>query len=521
MTPKPRILIVDDRLDGRITLEAVLESDRYFIDGASSGPEALTLAQNNEYSVIILDVQMPGMDGFETARRLRRSKMTRDTPILFVTAISKDSQFIEEGYAAGAVDYIFKPFEPYVLRSKVAIFVSLFEKDRLLRTQTAELARAQQWNQILIDSAGDVIATTTTDGMITSLNPAFEAVTGFDRKEWIGRRIESGVHRDDLGILLYHLRAAARGEDHDLFETRSLTKSGQYLVLESSVQLLPQLNLKKELLWIARDITERKRAEAESRKRSDLERSNRELEQFAYVCSHDLQEPLRVLLGYSQILKYEYSKELDAAGCGYVDTIVRSTQRMLTLTQELLEYSRLDRPTQFEYLSLDIPLKDALGDLGTGLKESEAEISTHHLPTLRANRTMLSRLFQNLLGNAIKFRGEAPLRIDISAHEEDGEWTIAIRDNGIGFDMQYKDVIFDVFRQINQRERYRGSGMGLSICKRIVEQHGGRIWADSVPGKGSTFYFSIDTEFVDPHSQVDTTFSLHSVVSETTSHDAR
>jgi light-regulated signal transduction histidine kinase (bacteriophytochrome) len=216
------------------------------------------------------------------------------------------------------------------------------------------------------------------------------------------------------------------------------------------------------------------------------------LEQFAYVASHDLQEPLRMITGYLQLLERRYKAQLDNDAHEFIGFAVDGASRMQQLLKDLLAYSRVGSRTQaFAPVDCQVVLDQTLVNLKASLVESQAAITHDPLPTLMANATLLGQLFQNLLGNAIKFRAEAPPHIHIEAKRQAREWLFAVRDNGIGLEAQYAERIFMIFQRLHTRERYPGTGIGLAICKRIVELHGGRIWVESQPGQGATFYFTL------------------------------
>ena len=241
------------------------------------------------------------------------------------------------------------------------------------------------------------------------------------------------------------------------------------------------------------DITERKRIEEVlQRTAEELARSNRDLSQFASVASHDLQEPLRTVTGFVQLLQKEYGDRLDAKAGTYIGYAVDGVTRMQTLIADLLAYSRAgtsDRkpvPTDASEA-----LRQALGNLHQSIQEVGAEITHSELPTVRADQSQLAQLFQNLIGNAIKFRSEAPPKIRVDARHEGDYWQFSVSDNGIGIDPQFRDNIFEVFRRLHTHKQYAGTGIGLAICKKIIDRHGGRIWVDSQPGHGATFHFTI------------------------------
>jgi PAS domain S-box-containing protein len=225
----------------------------------------------------------------------------------------------------------------------------------------------------------------------------------------------------------------------------------------------------------------------------ELVRSNKDLSQFAYVASHDLQEPLRIIAGYTQLLQHRYKGKIDDDADQFISFTVESTSRMQNLINDLLSYSRLEtRGRAFEPVDSQAVLDEVTNALRMTIEESGAVITHTRLPTIRADRTQLFQLFQNLIGNAIKFRSDKPLQIHIAAEPTDDErWLFSVKDNGIGIDPKYAERIFIIFQRLHSRDKYPGTGIGLSICKKIVECHGGRIWVESQPGNGATFYFTI------------------------------
>jgi signal transduction histidine kinase len=246
-------------------------------------------------------------------------------------------------------------------------------------------------------------------------------------------------------------------------------------------------------IWYFRDITERKRAEEKLKLTlADLARSNKDLEQFAYVASHDLQEPLRMVSSYTQLLARRYRGQLDATAEKYIAYAVDGANRMQRLIEDLLAYSRVGaRAMGFELVDSAAALDQALANLKTTIEQSGAVVTHDPLPRVVHDKLLLAQLFQNLIGNAIKFHVEAPPRIHVSARQKGEEWVLAVRDNGIGIDPQYAERIFTIFQRLHTNEEYPGTGIGLAICKKIVERGGGRIWVESQPGKGSTFYFTV------------------------------
>jgi PAS domain S-box-containing protein len=247
------------------------------------------------------------------------------------------------------------------------------------------------------------------------------------------------------------------------------------------------------VLELNTDITKQKQAVEElAEKTKDLERSNGELAQFAYVASHDLQEPLRMVSSYVQLLGRRYKGQLGAEADEYIHFAVDGVVRMQSLIQDLLAYSRVSTKGKVsEVTNAREPLERALANLQGAIKESGASVRYNGLPTLPCDASQMVQLFQNLVGNAIKYCGERPPQVSVDAKPDSNEWIFSVQDNGIGIDPEYYERIFTIFQRLHNRAEYPGTGIGLAICKKIVERHGGRIWVESQPGSGSTFYFTM------------------------------
>ncbi|HLG18639.1 MAG TPA: PAS domain S-box protein [Bdellovibrionota bacterium] len=244
------------------------------------------------------------------------------------------------------------------------------------------------------------------------------------------------------------------------------------------------------------DITERKKSERELKKQmTAIERMNQELSQFVYIASHDLQEPLRTVASFAQLLSRRYSGKLDSTADEYINFVVDGAKHLQNLIRSLGEYSRAARgDISLTYIEASKSLDTALQGLHSLIVQTEAKIDAEELPTVLSDPIQLSQVFQNLLSNALKFRGECPPQIRIRAEDTAGGWVFSISDNGIGFESEESEQIFQIFRRLHARNVYEGTGTGLAICKKIVDRHGGRIWAESKPGAGSTFYFLIPHE---------------------------
>ena len=267
--------------------------------------------------------------------------------------------------------------------------------------------------------------------------------------------------------------------EHD-FET-----IGRRTMLLNARRIYGEANKTQMVLLAIEDITASKLAQ-------ELKRSNEDLQQFAYAAAHDLQEPLRMVSSYTQMLATRYKGRLDDDADQFISFAVDGANRMQGLIKDLLEYSRIQsRGVEYEQVDCHSILGGALANLSKTIDENQAMVTNDDLPTVEADGTQLMLLFQNLIANAIKFRGEEPPRIHVSAERKEGEWVFSVRDNGIGIELQYKERIFLIFQRLHARDKYGGTGIGLSICRRIVQRHGGRIWMESEPGNGSIFYFTI------------------------------
>jgi len=292
-------------------------------------------------------------------------------------------------------------------------------------------------------------------------------------------------NKKDREILLESLRK--HGVIND-FETELLTMTGK-----TKNVLLSEAVYEDILIGTVMDITERKRAEEKLKESMDgLVRSNKELEQFAYVASHDLQEPLRMVASFTQLLAKRYHGQLDADADEYINYAVEGATRMQRLINDLLMYSRVGtRGKPFEPVDCSSVLGQAVVNLSAAIEETCAVITTDELPTVMADESQFVQLFQNLLLNSIRFHGEVPPLVHISVEKKDSNWLFSVRDNGIGIDPEFKDRIFVIFQRLHGKEDYPGTGIGLAICKKIVERHGGQIWVESEPGQGAAFRFTI------------------------------
>jgi len=337
------------------------------------------------------------------------------------------------------------------------------------------------------------------EGRYIDVNQSFLRITGYRREEVIGRtslEVKFWERPEDRVRLVEILQK--EGSVRDL-EITFLTKSGEQRTGLDSAEVI-EIAGQKCILAIFKDITEQKLLEKQRKQAEEmlaqhaeeLARSNAELEQFAYVASHDLQEPLRMVASYTQLLAKRYQDKLDSDARDFIAYAVDGAVRMQKLIADLLNYSRVStRGKSVEPSNWDAILERTLPGLKLAISESGAAVSHDPLPTVMGDDMQLGQLFQNLLANAIKFRSDKPPRIHVSAERNGNAWKFSVRDNGIGIAPEYAERIFMIFQRLHSKGQYPGTGIGLAICKKIVERHGGRIWVNSQPGSGATFFFTI------------------------------
>jgi signal transduction histidine kinase len=402
------VLIVDDIKANIIALKKTLELHDIDVDTAESGEEALKKILKTDYCLIIMDVQMPGLDGFEVVKILSGNKRTKDIPVIFLSALNIEKKYIFKGYETGAVEYITKPVDTDLLILKVKTFLKIYDQQRELR------------------------------GM----------------KDLLSKEIK------------------IRKEAQDNLEIKIAERT-------------------KELV----------------QKNEELEMKNHELQQFSWVVSHDLNEPIRKIQIFIKIIKELYLAD-DEKAIDYVDRTIKSAERMQTLITDLLAYSRLSSQVKPEVTDLNVVLQEVLSDFDYLIERKKATIKTSELPTIDSIPSQLRQVFQNLIGNALKFSGnsEHPLveitselisekSFDSPTSSEGKFCRIMVKDNGIGFDEIYLDRIFIIFQSLNDRQAYEGTGIGLAIAKKIIEKHNGLITAKSKIGEGASFIIVLPLKY--------------------------
>jgi PAS domain S-box-containing protein len=360
-----------------------------------------------------------------------------------------------------------------------------------------EQAQALDLSQVIVrDTRGEIVLWT----------KGAQKLYGFTGKQAVGR-ISHKLLRTEFPEPLEQIERNLK--DREVWEGEVIQhrRDGSRIVVSSMWLLYRDTEGRPtRVLEASTDITLRRRAEEEliakaaelARQAEELERSNRDLEQFAYVASHDLQEPLRMVAAYTQLLAERYRGKLDENADKYIAYAVEGAVRMQALIRDMLAFSRVGRNGKHRgNTDCNAVVAEAMLNLRAAIEESGALVTHDPLPTVAADRTQLGQLFQNLIGNAIKFRGKEKPAIRVSADRQGGEWVFSVADNGIGIAPEHKDVIFVIFQRLHAREEYSGNGVGLAICKKIVEHHGGRIWVESEPGQGCTFRFTLPARSAD------------------------
>jgi PAS domain S-box-containing protein len=339
----------------------------------------------------------------------------------------------------------------------------------------------------IVESSRDAILSLDVQGKVKSWNRGATRMFGYASSEIAGRDWDFLVPESSRAELEAARLRALGGESFDEIVTEWLRKDGSAVAVAVTVSSFAnQDGQVSGVSMIARDITVLRA------KTLELQRSNEELEQFAYVASHDLQEPLRMVVNFMGLLKRSYSSALDETSTKYVDFAVDGALRMKQLIDALLQYSRVDgRGGIFGRVSLQASFDNVVRGLQLLMEESGARIHSDPLPEVWGDQGQIEQVLQNLLSNAIKFRGERAPEIRVQCADRGSNWEISVADNGIGFDPQHADRIFAMFHRLHNRQAYSGSGIGLAIAKRIVGRHGGQIWASSVPGQGAAFTFSL------------------------------
>jgi PAS domain S-box-containing protein len=377
-----------------------------------------------------------------------------------------------------------------------------------------ELRKSEIRWRSLVELAPDGIVTISIGGFVTSINTAFSKLTGFSKDDIIGKHFTkiATIRARDIPRYIKMYSSLLRGKAPEPTEFKYLRNDGSLGWAEARYQLI-KIGQKKEIIAILRDITQHKLDE-EILKRSleELERSNRELDDYTYAVSHDLKAPLRTIEAFSNFLLEDYAEKLDETGEDYLKRMSEATVRMKNLIDDLLLISRVGRKhTELKMVDLNDVIKEIKLEYESVLKKSQGNIMSEKLPTLKTYKVWIKQLFSNLINNGLKFNRSPDPKVWLSYEERFNEYVFSVRDNGIGIDNKYHEKIFNIFQRLHNQDEYPGTGAGLTICKKIVDSFGGKIWVESKPGKGSTFYFTHPKDVSDrvdeseAHSEVDET----------------
>ena len=361
-------------------------------------------------------------------------------------------------------------------------------------TQERHFFEVQERLAAIVESSEDAIISKDLNGIIQTWNRGAERIFGYKPEEVIGKHVSMLAAPERVDEIPTILARIARGERVDHYQTLRKTKDGR--ILSVSLTVSPVRDASGNIVAaskIARDVTQQVRNEEALRAANEaLSRSIADLEQFAYSASHDLQEPLRMVGLYAEMLQKKFGDRLDGTAGTYIGHIIAGALRMQQLLGDLRAFTRASwQDNEPPPVQANEALRSALANLEAAIESSGATIAQDELPQVCMREFHLEQLFMNLIGNAIRYRGEAPPHIHVGAAKSGNMWTISVRDNGIGIDPQYKEQIFGIFKRLHSAAEYPGTGMGLAICQRIVERAGGRIWVESTPGKGSTFFFTV------------------------------
>lgn len=516
--PNANILLVDDRADKLLAVEAILSNLGQNIVKARSGKEALRHLLHMDFAVILLDVSMPCMDGFETAALIRKRPSSEHTPIIFVTSINSSENHIAKGYSLGAVDYMLTPIVPDVLRSKVSVFVELHKKSELIKLQAEELRRAEEskHQRELADVEDrleaetrrnrfftlsiDLLAIASFDDFLIQVNPMWESVLGFSADELRSKSLLEFVHPEDRTTTAEQLTQLKMGSAPAYFENRYRCKDGSFRWLGWTAAPFAS----EELVYIfARDVTSRKAAESEiknlnfelERRIRDLTEMNKELEAFGYSISHDLRAPLRSIRSFAQFIREDSEAISTPENKDYLRRIESAAKYMDLLLLDLLQYSRLNGcELELVPVDLDAALGDVLTSIEQEIEDRKADVRIRApLGSVRAHPATVRQVFYNLISNGLKFvAADKNPQIEVWTEPQNGALRIWVTDRGIGIASQYHQKIFGLFQRLHSHDAYPGTGIGLALVRKGLERMGGRIGLESEPGQGTRFWFELN-----------------------------
>lgn len=500
------VLLVDDRPENLLALEAILNSPSYNLVQANSGTEALRCVLNQDFAVILLDVQMPGMDGFETATLIRSRDRSRSTPIIFITAFSSNDTHVFKGYSLGAVDYLFKPLKAEILTSKVQVFVELFQKTVEVKQQATQLAavntelsKSEERFRTLCACSPLGIYLADVEGRCTYMNPRCEAISGLVLDKSLAEVWQRSAHPEDRDRVVAHLSAWIKESQEYSSEFRlAVSETVRWVHVQSS-PMFSDLGKLIGHVGTVRDITDRKQAEEERGRlireqvaRQEAERANQMKDEFLAILSHELRTPLNAILGWSRLLRVKKFDEetIDKA----LETIERNAKSQAQLIEDILDVSRILRGKlnlNKHPIRLESVIELAIDSLQPLAEEKSIVLELTCSPNVGqviGDSDRLQQIVWNLLSNAIKFTPEEG-KVEVRLESVGDEAQIQIIDSGIGIAPDFLPYVFDRFRQADSSttRSYGGLGLGLAIVRHLVEQHGGKVYAENNPGEGAKF----------------------------------
>ncbi len=532
------IMLVDDRPENLLALEVILEPLGQRLVRALSGEDALRKVLKHDFAVILLDVQMPGLNGFETAELLKQRERSRFTPIIFLTAISKDEEYVFRGYEVGAVDYMFKPLQADVLRSKVSVFVDLHTKNQQLNRQNTLLREGEKREMELqhraalfesetrvaeiVNSAMEAVITFDHDSHITLFNNAAERMFGIDAPDIMGHDIKDLLHPESREKFALKTRrtmpaqhrangSAQRPTRLEVF--KGLHANGGSFPLEASISSV-ELPTGKLFTVIGRDITERQQGEEALRAQAlalantseelrvvneELHGRQRELEKaisarsrFYASMSHELRTPINAILGYSALMLDNVYGPMNEKQVNGIERTHRAAKHLLELVNDILDLSKIEAgkmELQLEPVEFPGVIEDLFVTVRPMADEHGSELAMEHRGaprTIVSDPRRVRQVMLNLLSNAIKFGQGRPIQVTCATGVDNGI-IIEVIDQGVGIAVEDHDKIFDEFVQLEKTTHHGGTGLGLPISKRLSEALGGSLTVTSQPSAGSTF----------------------------------
>ncbi|MBI3666922.1 MAG: PAS domain S-box protein [Acidobacteria bacterium] len=487
-----RILILEHAAaDGQLIEHELRKSDIHYYAKRVETRDALSQEiRESAPDLILSDYSLPLFDAIAAMELAKQ--LAPLTPFIIVTGSPEEAAF-ECPKNGVAVDVI----REQLARVGPAV-KGLLERKRFQEEKERVEEKLRQSEEIfrrIVETAGEGIWIIDPEDKATFVNHRMAEMLGYTVDEMMGRPVFDFMDEEGRAFLRSALARRRQGiaEQYDFrFQRQDGT---DLLVIVSATPFFDKDGHYAGALAMITDITDRKHAEQElAAKAEELARSNAELEQFAHIASHDLKEPLRTVASFVQLLARRYQGKLDPNADQYIALVVQGVKRMQEMIQGLLLYSQVGAPRKSGPVACEAEIGRVLANLQLAIEESGAQVVYDPLPTVVVEPQQLCHLFQNLIGNALKFHGAQPPQVRVSAKEKEKEWLFSVRDNGIGIAPQYSDRIFAIFQRLHQKEEYPGTGIGLAICKKIVEGYGGRIWVESEPGKGSVFYFTLPRE---------------------------